>query len=162
MFFLLLLLDRATARLYFINVPGKKFIGEVPKRGSDYDVTYEYRETSDDFSSGTIDPEVRHKKFQGVDLCSHIDQVCHCGRPDLQSSDQGTRIVGGQESAPNKHPWKVLTNIVFSSLRFPCNLIFFVHSEFSGVPGKNYRWRASLWRQPDIKVLTKSILTNVL
>ena len=67
MFFLLLLLDRATARLYFINVPGKMFLGEVPRRGSDYDETYEYRETSDDFRSGAIDPEVRHKKFQGVD-----------------------------------------------------------------------------------------------
>ena len=67
MFFLLLLLDRATARLYFINVPGKMFLGEVPRRGSDYDEIYEYRETSDDFSSGEIDPEVRHKKFQGVD-----------------------------------------------------------------------------------------------
>ena len=67
MFFLLLLLDRATARLYFINVPGKMFLGEVPRRGSDYDETYEYRETSDDFRSGAIDPEVRHNKFQGVD-----------------------------------------------------------------------------------------------
>ena len=67
MFFLLLLLDRATARVYFINVPGKIFIGDVPKRGSDYDEIYEYRDPTDDFSSGTIDPEVRHKKFQGVD-----------------------------------------------------------------------------------------------
>ena len=67
MFFLLLLLDRATARLYFINVPGKMFLGEVPRRGSDYDAIYEYRDPTDDFRSRTIDPEVRNNKFQGVD-----------------------------------------------------------------------------------------------
>ena len=43
-------------------------------------------------------------------------QVCLCGREDVEDSSKGSRIVGGQESDPNKHPWQVATCLELSSL----------------------------------------------
>ena len=35
-----------------------------------------------------------------------LSQECLCGNADVQSADQATRIVGGKESVPDKHPWQ--------------------------------------------------------
>ena len=35
-----------------------------------------------------------------------MSQECLCGKADVQSADQATRIVGGKESVPDKHPWQ--------------------------------------------------------
>ena len=35
-----------------------------------------------------------------------MSQECLCGNADVQSADQATRIVGGKESIPDKHPWQ--------------------------------------------------------
>ena len=49
-------------------------------------------------------------------------QVCLCGREDVEDSNKGSRIVGGQESDPNKHPWQVSTCVLLSSLIFQVSL----------------------------------------
>ena len=36
----------------------------------------------------------------------------------MEDSSKGSRIVGGQESDPNKHPWQVATCLELSSLIF--------------------------------------------
>ena len=43
-----------------------------------------------------------------------LSQECLCGNADVQSADQATRIVGGKESVPDKHPWQA--ELYFDSL----------------------------------------------
>ena len=43
------------------------------------------------------------QKMTNIDIMS---QECLCGNADVQSADQATRIVGGKESVPDKHPWQ--------------------------------------------------------
>ena len=57
----------------------------------------------------------------------------------MESSDQATRIVGGKESAPNKHPWQV---DLFSS-SFP---------QISGLTGGDQGEEAPLRGKPHLKV----------
>ena len=33
-------------------------------------------------------------------------QKCLCGKNDVESADDATRIVGGKEGEENKHPWQ--------------------------------------------------------
>ena len=40
----------------------------------------------------------------------------------MEDSSKGSRIVGGQESDPNKHPWQVATCLELSSLIFQVSL----------------------------------------
>jgi len=55
----------------------------------DYGGDYEYKDEPTN-EGGYLDPE-----------------KCLCGRQDVHSADQATRIVGGKESVENEFPWKV-------------------------------------------------------
>ena len=45
----------------------------------------------------------------------HLDpEKCFCGLQDLQSAEDGTRIVGGEEAAENEFPWMVRKDIFVS------------------------------------------------
>ena len=49
---------------------------------------------------------VRNTKEGNADC--PICQKCLCGRQDIQTGEQATRIVGGKASVENEFPWKVL------------------------------------------------------
>ena len=56
-----------------------------------------------------------------------LSQECLCGNADVQSADQATRIVGGKESVPDKHPWQA--ELYFDTLS---NLIWACEHPYSG------------------------------
>ena len=136
---LLLLIKAATARFSFQEQPinsenvyidpysGDQENPTYPihlQDGSDYmdyktDDSYEYKQ---DFLSeaGSIDSEVNNK-VKHVILSTF--QKCLCGKDDVESADDSTRIVGGKESGENKHPWQAYYPLNFYPtlhLRFLC------------------------------------------
>ena len=43
-----------------------------------------------------------HARMNRFSFC----QRCNCGKEDIESSQDATRIVGGKEAEPNRHPWQ--------------------------------------------------------
>ena len=75
----------------------------------------------------------KYHPVQDKDKDRLICQKCLCGRQDVQSADQATRIVGGKESVKNEFPWKVMwflvhTEDIFLRIYIACKMsdVFFL------------------------------------
>ena len=70
-------------------------------------------------------------------------QKCLCGKDDVESANDATRIVGGKESGRNKHPWQA--NYLLKLLPPPSISGFFAEK----------RRESLVWGKPYIKVFSQ-------
>ena len=90
---------------YIEAYSGKPQPGSDYKDGLDYNTedSYEYKQESDFRSGSGVDSEVNTKPKY---LMLSVSQKCLCGKNDVESAQDATRIVGGEESGTDKHPWQ--------------------------------------------------------